>query len=120
MREAPVEQRLKIGLESFGFKVLKLITPGTSGTPDRLILRPKWSPGAPWVVEVKRPGKHEARLQEAIRDEWLSRGMLCLDMVDTYEKVDDLIVNLVRKCVHMSPHDCVDIMYRLYTTYHVA
>lgn len=98
MKEAPVEQRLVDGLTALGFKVLKLTTPGTSGTPDRLILRPKWSPGPPWVIELKAPKKHEARLQELTRIEWRERGVLALDMVDTYEKVDNLIVLLYLTC----------------------
>lgn len=98
MKEAPVEQRLVGALENYGFKVLKLVTPGTMGSPDRLILRPLWSPGAPWVIEVKRPKKTERRLQEHVRDEWRARGVLVLDMVDTYERVDALVVTLVCVC----------------------
>lgn len=107
MKEAPVEERLRMGLTLHGFKVLKLTTPGTNGTPDRLILRPKWSPGPPWVIEVKRPGKHERRLQELVRDGWRERGVLVLDMVDTYEAVDALIDMLVDKCrSEVYPIDC--------------
>lgn len=99
MKETPVEQRLVKGLTAQGFKVLKLTTPGTMGTMDRLILRPKWSPGPPWVIEVKRPKKHERRLQELVRDDWRARGVLVLDMVDTYEKVDALIETLCYTCL---------------------
>jgi hypothetical protein len=103
MKEAPVEQRLKAKLEAHGFKVLKLVTPGTAGTMDRLILRPRWSPGPPWVIEAKRPRKSEERLQEIVRDDWRSRGVLVLDMVDTYEKVDALADRLVAQCVNEAP-----------------
>lgn len=99
MREAPVEKRLVDGLQSYGFKVLKLTTPGTIGTPDRLILRPTWSPGPPWVIEVKRPKKTERRLQEIVRDQWRERGVLVLDMVDNYELVDALVQRLVWICL---------------------
>lgn len=99
MKEAPVEQRLVDGLTGKGFKVLKLTTPGTNGTPDRLILRPTWSPGPPWVIEAKRPGKHERRLQELVRDDWRARGVLVLDMVNTYELVDALIDRLYKQCL---------------------
>lgn len=98
MKEAPVEQRLRKGLEAKGFKVLKFVTPGTQFTPDRLILRPVWSPGPPWMIEIKRPGKQETRGQELTRQEWRDRGALVLDMVDTYEKVDALVQTLVRQC----------------------
>lgn len=98
MKEAPVEKRLVDGLTAQGFKVLKLTTPGTQFTPDRLILRPKWSPGPPWVIEMKRPGKREERGQELTRDDWRARGVLVLDMVDTYEKVDALVAQLMETC----------------------
>lgn len=110
MREAPVEKRLVDGLTLVGFKVLKLTTPGTNGTPDRLILRPTWSPGPPWVIEVKAPKKHEQRLQELVREEWRKRGILVLDMVDTYEKVDALIKELHGICFAAAPISIEAIM----------
>lgn len=98
MKEASVEKRLVTKLTANGFKVLKLTTPGTIGTPDRLILRPKWSPGPPWVIELKRPKKHEERLQELVRDDWRERGVRVLNMVNTYEQVDALVFELHRIC----------------------
>lgn len=103
MKEAPVEQRLVDGLVVHGFKVLKLTTPGTNGTPDRLILRPKWSPGPPMVIELKRPKKSEERLQELVRDDWRARGVQVLAMVNTYEQVDDLIHRLYGMCKYEAP-----------------
>lgn len=103
MKEAKIEQRLTDGLTAKGFKVLKLTTPGTNGTPDRLILRPKWSPGPPWVIELKAPKKHERRLQELVRDDWRERGVFVLDMVNTYEQVDELIETLVKRCHEQRP-----------------
>jgi hypothetical protein len=98
MKEAPVEQRLKERLEGRGFKVLKLTTPGTNGTMDRIILRPKWSPGPPWFVEIKRPGKHERRLQEVVRDDWRARGCSVWPCISTYELVDQLVDHLRHLC----------------------
>lgn len=99
MRESKVEERLRVGLEGKGFKVLKLTCPGTNGVPDRMILRPKWSPGPPRYVELKAPKQHEARLQEIIREDWRERGALVLDTVDTYAKVDALITDLYLMCL---------------------
>lgn len=99
MIEKPVEERLKQRLERYGFKVLKLVTPGTAGTKDRLILRPKWSPGAPYVVECKRPTGGERRLQELVRDEWRARGVLVLDVCDSYERVEAIVFELNQICV---------------------
>lgn len=93
MLERQVENRLK-RLESKGFKCLKLKTPGVSGVPDRLILMPKWSPGSPVFVEIKRPGKEERALQAEVRDDWLSRGCRVRPMCDTIEKVDALCTEL--------------------------
>lgn len=97
--EAKVEGKLTRDLTSYGFKVLKLTTPGTNGTPDRLIIRPLWSPGPPWVIEVKRPKKTERRLQEIVRDDWRARGVRVLDMVNTFEQVDELVFRLVWECL---------------------
>jgi|SRR5579864_752239 len=98
MLERSVEYRLKDRLESRGFKVLKMVTLGTMGAPDRLILRPKWSPGPPWLVEIKRPGKKERRLQAAIRFEWRERGLLVLHAVSTYDEVDALVDYVTNIC----------------------
>lgn len=114
MLERVVEGKLK-RLEDFGFKSLKLRTPGYNGTKDRLLLWPTWSPGrrGPVMVECKAPGKHERALQEAVRDDWRKRGCDVRDMVDTPEKVDalcdTLIVEAVDTCelsmrVQLPPH----------------
>lgn len=86
MKEATVEGALKM-LEGWGFKQLKLKTPGTSGTKDRLILMPTWAPAPPAFVELKRPGKEERPLQAAVRDDWRARGCDVRDMCDTVFKV---------------------------------
>lgn len=98
MIEAPVEKRLKSRLEGEGFKVLKLTTPGDAGAMDRLIMRPLWSPGAPYFCECKRPGKTERRLQELKRDEWRKRGCQVLDVCDTYARVEEIYTLLMFRC----------------------
>lgn len=98
MKEAPVEEHLRMRLEGLGFKVLKLITPGHSGSMDRLLLRPKWSPGAPYFVECKRPKKTERLLQAHVRDDWRSRGVLVLDVCDTYQRVNEIERELLDIC----------------------
>jgi hypothetical protein len=98
MLEMQVEGHLK-RLESFGFEVLKLKTPGYSGTKDRLILWPKWSPAPPVFVEIKRPGKNERALQAAVRDDWRARGCDVRPMCDTIEKVQALCDYLLLEAV---------------------
>lgn len=94
MLEHAVEQRLK-RLEDHGFLVLKLRTPGYNGTMDRLILRPKYAPGPPLVVEIKRPGKEPRLLQQKVAENWRERGVDVREYCDTYEKVDVLIATLL-------------------------
>lgn len=98
MKESPVEKRLKTRVEGFGCQVVKLVTEGTAGAMDRLILRPRWSPGAPWLVECKRPGKTERLLQECRREDWRKRGVLVLDVCDSYERVDEIAKYILGIC----------------------
>ena len=100
MRESVIEARLK-KLEQYGFKVIKLRTPGVNGVPDRMILRPVYAPGSPYFVEIKAPGKTERALQEAVREDWKRRGMIVLSMCDTIEKVDALVQDLQSRCGHL-------------------
>ncbi len=83
--EAAVERALVRGLEKHGFKVLKLVTPGTTGVPDRMVLMPKWSPGPPTFIECKAPGKELRALQVAIWADWVTRGVDILSFVNTVE-----------------------------------
>lgn len=114
MIEAPVEDRLKERLESIGFKVLKLTTPGNSGVMDRMILRPKWAPGPPYFVECKRPGKSERLLQEKVRDEWRERGCSVLDVCDSYERVDAILADIGIVAVHAAERDGVRVPPHVY------
>lgn len=98
MKEAPVEKRLKLVLECFGCQVVKLVTEGTSGAMDRLILRPRWSPGAPWLVECKQPGKTERLLQECRREDWRKRGVQVLDVCDSIERANEIGREVLRIC----------------------
>lgn len=93
MKESVVEDRLK-KLQDYGFKVLKLRTPGYNGVPDRMILWPKTHPGAPMFVELKAPKKDLRPLQDGVANDWTMRGVIVLPMCDTVEKVDALIIRL--------------------------
>jgi hypothetical protein len=94
--EAEIEQKLRERLENYGFKVLKLVTPGRIGTMDRMILRPRYSPGPPMFVELKRPGIKNIRpLQLAIGEDWKARGCLVLEpilgLADMLERCNEMI-----------------------------
>ena len=94
MLEAKVEAALK-QLESWGFKCLKLKTPGNSGVMDRMILAPKWSPAPPSFVELKAPGKEPRPLQAATAQDWQARGCTVYEYCDTIEKVEVLCAQLL-------------------------
>lgn len=99
MLESVIEAALKTGLEQYGFKCPKLVTPGYSGVPDRLILQPMWSPAPPAFVELKRPNARERKLQAAVRDEWRERGCDVRRMCDTIERVQRLCSELLVEAV---------------------
>jgi hypothetical protein len=94
MRESVVEVKLKV-LERFGFKVLKLRTPGYNGVMDRMILWPTYAPRPPSFVELKRPGKEPRLLQIAVANEWRRRGCDVREYCDTIEKVEALVSKLI-------------------------
>ena len=73
--EKRIEYAFKRKLEGKGFKVLKFETPGTTGTPDRFILMPVWSPAPPEVAEFKQEGEKLRKLQEAVKADWSARGI---------------------------------------------
>jgi len=99
VKEAPVEKRLKTRLEGEGFKVLKLVTEGTAGATDRLILRPLWSPGVPWFAECKRPGKDLRLLQATIANDWRRRGCKVWSRaISSYEDVQEIYEYLMDLC----------------------
>lgn len=96
MLETDIERYIKQTLEAKGFKVIKLVTPGTTNVMDRMILRPRYWPGPPFFLECKRTKNDELRAaQKAIALEWKARGCLILKpvhgMADAQERVSQLI-----------------------------
>ena len=61
MREKQIEHALVMAVKAAGGMCPKLVSPGTDGMPDRMILLPKGHIG---FVEVKAPGKKPRPLQE--------------------------------------------------------
>lgn len=68
MREKTVEQKLVKAVKENGGLCPKLVSPGTDGMPDRMVLLPKAKIG---FVEVKAPGQKprplQVRRQEQLR-----------------------------------------------------
>lgn len=61
MQESSLEKRLRLAVKKSGGKAYKFTSPGRSGMPDRLILKPG---GQALFVEMKAPGKPLKPLQE--------------------------------------------------------
>ena len=61
MREKAVEAKLTRAVKAEGGMCPKLVSPGTDGMPDRMVLLPKGRIG---FVEVKAPGKKPRPLQQ--------------------------------------------------------
>lgn len=60
MREKQIESKLVKAVRTVGGMCPKLVSPGTDGMPDRLVLLPGCRIG---FVEVKAPGKEPRPLQ---------------------------------------------------------
>lgn len=82
LRETRVEKRLRLGVEKFHGKALKLFF--YDGIPDRLIILPG---GRTYFVETKAPGKKLEPLQIIWR-EMLTKMGFDIRVIDTLEKVE--------------------------------
>jgi len=95
INEADIERLLRERLSEYGFKVLKLYTPGNTGTMDRMILNPRYSPGIPRFIELKRPGKKLRKQQAVIAADWIRRGCEVLKPCNTTHEVELLCQELI-------------------------
>lgn len=71
MREKQVEQKLVKAVKEQGGMCPKLVSPGTDGMPDRMVLLPKARIG---FVEVKAPGQKPRPLQVKRHEELRELG----------------------------------------------
>jgi hypothetical protein len=62
---------------------------------DRMILWPKYHPGVPMFIELKRPGKKPRPKQAAIAEEWTQRGCIVLPYCDSLEGVERVCNDLI-------------------------
>lgn len=98
--EVIVERWFKRRLENVGFKVVKLVTPGYSGPPDRLILFPRYAPSPPAVAEIKRFAAKARALQLFVHRDWAIRGVRVLEVIDGKEtamRVSDMLIAEVQE-----------------------
>ena len=71
MREKAIELQLTRTVKAAGGMCPKLVSPGTDGMPDRMILLPGGRIG---FVEVKAPGKKPRPLQERRHEQLRALG----------------------------------------------
>lgn len=90
MKEKQIEQALRQAVEARGGICWKLISPGTVGVPDRMILMPAGRVG---FVEVKAPGRKPRPSQKHRIKQLQHLGFtaLVIDDLDDIEAVCDAI-----------------------------
>lgn len=90
MQEKTIEKKLMGAVKARGGLALKLVSPGFSGLPDRMVLLPQGRIG---FVEVKAPGKKPRPLQEA-RHRRLRRLGFRVFVLDQAEQIGELLDEL--------------------------
>lgn len=91
MNEVSIERRLKMKVKDHGGLALKLVSPGFSGVPDRLVL---FQDARLAFVELKAPAKKLRALQRK-RKMQLERLGFKVYKIDSYEAVDRLVGEMV-------------------------
>lgn len=87
MREKQIEHTLVMAVKAAGGMCPKLVSPGTDGMPDRMILLPKGHIG---FVEVKAPGKKPRPLQER-RHKQLRKLGFKVFILDGREQIPEIL-----------------------------
>lgn len=84
MLERDIERRLREGVKGMGGLCLKLVCPGFTGVPDRLILLPG---GVVAFAELKRPGQVERQRQAFVQHRLRKLGFTVFSGVDSFKAV---------------------------------
>ncbi len=92
MREKAVEAKLTKAVKAEGGMCPKLVSPGTDGMPDRMVLLPKGRIG---FVEVKAPGKKPRPLQ-VHRHEQLKDLGFSVSVLDSPEQIPEILDEIRR------------------------
>lgn len=96
MLEKEIEKKLREPVKAMGGLCLKLVCPGFTGVPDRLILLPG---GRVLFVETKAPGKRERPRQNYVQGLLARMGFLVFPSVDSVTKVE-LVIERCRRLVY--------------------
>ena len=92
MREKQIEQRLVKAVKARGGLCPKLVSPGTDGMPDRMVLLPDSHIG---FVEVKAPGEKPRPLQQR-RHEQLRELGYKVSVLDDPEQIPPILDEIRR------------------------
>lgn len=92
MREKQIEQRLVKAVKARGGLCPKLVSPGTDGMPDRMVLLPDSHMG---FVEVKAPGEKPRPLQQR-RHEQLQELGYKVSVLDDPEQIPPILDEIRR------------------------
>ena len=87
MREKAVEAKLTRAVKAEGGMCPKLVSPGTDGMPDRMVLLPKGRIG---FVEVKAPGKKPRPLQQRRHQQLRDLGFT-VSVLDDPEQIPEIL-----------------------------
>ena len=96
MRESEIESKLREPIKQLGGLCLKLVCPGFTGVPDRLILLPG---GRVVFAELKAPGKRERPRQRLVQEQLARLGFMVFSSVDSLDKVQ-IIIERCRRLVY--------------------
>lgn len=88
MLEKDIERRLRDGVRIMGGLCLKLVCPGFTGVPDRMILL---RGGVIAFAELKRPGQQERQRQAFVQHRLRKMGFAVFSAVDSPAKVDGVL-----------------------------
>ena len=90
MRERQIESKLIFAVKAEGGMCPKLISPGTDGMPDRMVLLPDAHLG---FVEVKAPGQKPRPLQERRHAQLRDLGFMVFALDDP-EQIPGIIAEV--------------------------
>lgn len=92
MREKNIEKKLVQAVKAEGGMCPKLVSPGTDGMPDRMVLLPEAHIG---FVEVKTPGEKPRPLQVRRHEQLKALGFQ-VSVLDDPEQIPDIIETVKR------------------------
>ena len=90
MLERDVEKKLVREIRKIGGLCLKLVCPGFTGVPDRMIILPG---GRIVFAELKRPGKAERPRQVYVQALFREMGLDVISTVDSYDAVRAVVAH---------------------------